>query len=359
MKIRVRRVVQIFVLILVGLSTPYQVAQLEEQVELRPILVEMERLRPLAAAAGHTIPTSEEILANYRLVQIPDRPTHDVPGWPQGLPAKLWDYTWGEGSGVTQRQLQALLYGRKDSSGVAIGNWTTDTYMPLIMVACDRSYLSPGYRFGMETSLEAIGWQPGESIADIGAGPMPFTLALAEEMRSRGRGDELLYMEDVNAGFLPLWSHLMNETGLQPGQPIIPVIGTEDDVTGITSPDGNIIPPNSVDVVLLTNVWYYVVSQGSGSVICPKGGLTDDQIRLGAGEFFASIDKILRPGGRVVITAHHWPNYPPEAVVDQISRVLGHTEYRQLAITRLGGMDNNTAVILQNGDAPTLRMPLR
>lgn len=343
-----RTLIRLALLVVIAITTPPLIHQLETHAEIYPVLVELDRLRPLAAAQGVQIPSDQEILDNYHTIQIPSRPRQDISVWPKDLAGIAWDYSWAGGAGLTQTQLQAILYARKECSGVALGSWTTDTQMPAIMLSCDRSYMSASYAWGLQSTLDAVAWQPGEDIAFIGDGPGAPGFAQAKVVREEGDGTETVFIQDVNPGFEPIWRFYMKQLGWPEGRPVVPVIGTEHNVN---------LPEDCVDVIVLANMWYYVVAQESGSIMTRD--VSDDQVRRGASKFFASVDKALRPGGRVIITAHHWPNYPPEAVVDQISRVLGHTEYRQLAITRLGGMESSTAVILQNGDRPTLRMPLR
>jgi ubiquinone/menaquinone biosynthesis C-methylase UbiE len=91
-----------------------------------------------------------------------------------------------------------------------------------------------------DRALDAIGIQRGSTIADIGAGVGYFTWRLAERTGPTG----IVYGEDIQQPMLDMLMKNMSERHINN---VRPVRGTPEDPK---------LPPNSVDVVLMVDVYH-------------------------------------------------------------------------------------------------------
>jgi ubiquinone/menaquinone biosynthesis C-methylase UbiE len=89
--------------------------------------------------------------------------------------------------------------------------------------------------------VAAIGLEPGDAIADIGAGTGLYTLLFAEEVGPMGR----VYAEDIEPMFLDLINRRAEDSGVDN---ITAVLGRENDVT---------LPANELDVVFIADTYHY------------------------------------------------------------------------------------------------------
>jgi arsenite methyltransferase len=112
--------------------------------------------------------------------------------------------------------------------------------------------------------LETIALQPGQTIADIGAGGGYFSLRFADAVGRNG----MVYAIDTNPEFLEFITNTSTEKGLSN---IKTVLAAEDKL---------ILPKKSLDVIFLRNVYHHL------------------QNRV---EYFRNLKEFLKPGGKIVI----------------------------------------------------------
>ncbi len=89
-------------------------------------------------------------------------------------------------------------------------------------------------------ALDEIGIAKGSTVADIGAGVGFYTILLAERVGPQGR----VYANEIQSGMLDRLKKNVAARGLKN---VIPVLGDEDDPK---------LPPGSVDVALLVDVYH-------------------------------------------------------------------------------------------------------
>lgn len=92
-----------------------------------------------------------------------------------------------------------------------------------------------------EDVVAAVGLQPGDRVADVGAGTGLYTLLFADAVGPDG----VVYAEDIEPKFLSLINHRASDLGLAN---VVSVLGREDSIT---------LPANSVDVVFIADTYHY------------------------------------------------------------------------------------------------------
>src|SRR5262249_2279179 len=112
--------------------------------------------------------------------------------------------------------------------------------------------------------VAALGLEPGMAVADIGAGTGLFTRLFAEQVGPMGK----VYAVDIAKPFL---DHIAADATQRKQKQVITVLGSQDSTT---------LPPQSVDLVFLSDVYHHLEK--------PEKTLT-------------SIRRALRPDGRLVI----------------------------------------------------------
>jgi predicted methyltransferase len=115
-----------------------------------------------------------------------------------------------------------------------------------------------------EAIVRALGLKPGMAVADVGAGTGLFTRLFAERVGPEGK----VYAVDIAPAFL---EHIAAESKRLGQAQVVTVRGTQDS-TGL--------PPRSVDVAFLCDVYHHLEKPS---------------------KTLASIRRALRPGGRLVV----------------------------------------------------------
>lgn len=140
--------------------------------------------------------------------------------------------------------------------------------------------------------VAALGLQPGDVVADVGAGSGYFALRLASAVGPSGR----VLAVDVSA---PMLDHLRTRA-LEAGAGNIDTI--------LAPHDDPLLPPGGVDLVFICNTWHHIDGRDA---------------------YLSKIRRALAPGGRLVIVDFHEeaPMGPPRAmklararVVDEVTR---------------------------------------
>ncbi len=112
--------------------------------------------------------------------------------------------------------------------------------------------------------VKALDLNEGEGVADVGAGTGLFTRLFAEKVGPKGK----VYAVDVAAPFL---KHIADDAKKSGQTQVVTVLGAQDSIK---------VPPGSVDLVFLSDVYHHIEK--------PR-------------EVLASIHAALRPGGRLVV----------------------------------------------------------
>ena len=111
--------------------------------------------------------------------------------------------------------------------------------------------------------VDALGLRPGQTAAEIGAGPGYFTLRLARAVGAVGR----VYAVDAEPRMLPLLAERLRRTGTRN---VTPVLGLADDP---------LLPLGSCDVILVVDTYHHF----------PNGPA-----------YLRRLVRYLKPGGRLV-----------------------------------------------------------
>lgn len=246
-------------------------------------------MREWAVRTGTEIAPPEEVEASFATVPVPERPAPRPQGpWPADMRGIAHDYVWTEHPPqVVQRVLYARRRGRAEAP---VSDWAGDPTIALLLLTGDRDCFK--WSAPYVAMYSAVAWQPGESVADVGTGVGPLAFMLWKDVAQRGRGDEVLYAEDVNPRLLEFVRYAGERLGC--GDRLRTILGTSTDPK---------LPPQSVDVIVLAHVYHWVVPRsGKGS---PPPGEVDEAVRRVLGPFMANLDAALRPGGRLVIIGNH------------------------------------------------------
>ncbi len=112
--------------------------------------------------------------------------------------------------------------------------------------------------------IEALQLQPGERIADIGAGSGYFSVRLAEAVGDTGQ----VWAVDINPDMVLHMNRRLRDAGITNVR------------TVLAAPDDPLLPDASVDRFFICNVWHHVEDQAG---------------------YLALMRRMLRPGGQVVM----------------------------------------------------------
>jgi ubiquinone/menaquinone biosynthesis C-methylase UbiE len=146
--------------------------------------------------------------------------------------------------------------------------------------------------------IAALGIQPGDAVADIGAGTGYFALPLARALGPRGR----LWAVDAQAEMLSLLKQKLDASDL----PHVELVCAEADQTGL--------PDAACSLVFLANVWHEVEDRAA---------------------VLREFRRILAPGGRVAIL--DWrPDVEPVGGPPLAHRIASSDAVREM---RLAGFD--------------------
>lgn len=119
--------------------------------------------------------------------------------------------------------------------------------------------------------MSALALKPGESVADLGAGPGYFTLRFARAVGPRGK----VYAVDVSRGMLDYLGKRARREHLTNIQPVL------------AKAHDPKLPPASVDVIFICDTLHHISDRGT---------------------YFPLLMRALKPGGRLVnIDFHKWP----------------------------------------------------
>ncbi len=125
-----------------------------------------------------------------------------------------------------------------------------------------------------EKVIAALGLQPGQVVADLGAGGGYFTFRLAREVGVQGR----VFAVDVDQGMLGYVEKQAAALGLPQIQ------------TVLAPEDGLGLPENSLDLIFLTNTFHHLPEPPT---------------------YFAGARPLLRAGGRVAVVEFAESSTPP------------------------------------------------
>ena len=142
--------------------------------------------------------------------------------------------------------------------------------------------------------FDALGFEEGMAIADIGAGEGYFSLPFAKRLGPQGQ----LWAEDIYLGFLDFIAWRAQDMGLDN---VHTVLGSPVDVN---------LPEASQDRIFVCEVYKYVCTNAQ----------RDDAAHLEASvrPFVASLRRALKPGGRLVFVEHDDPVDNPKAIAPEV-----------------------------------------
>ncbi len=111
--------------------------------------------------------------------------------------------------------------------------------------------------------LSALRLQPGETVADVGAGTGYFSWRMAQRVGETGK----IYAVEIQQEMLDLLMDNMRKRGM--AERVIPILGTTQDPK---------LPPDSLDTILLVDVYHefdfpYEMTQGMLRALKPGGRL--------------------------------------------------------------------------------------
>lgn len=149
--------------------------------------------------------------------------------------------------------------------------WTTVAALPLfICTACgslSRAFMNASWRDRWQQPqvvLQALALQPGDRVADLGAGGGYFTFRLADAVGPTGQ----VYAVDVDKSNLDYIARRAKERGYTN---VETVLAEYDDPS---------LPENNIDLIFTCNVYHHLENRS---------------------DYFTSAARYLRPGGRVAI----------------------------------------------------------
>ena len=161
--------------------------------------------------------------------------------------------------------------------------------------------------------VAATGIQPGDVVADIGAGTGLFTALFAARVGPQGH----VYAVDIALTFLAHISETAKKQGLAN---ITPVLGREDSIA---------LPANSIDLAYVCDTYHHFEF--------PQKTL-------------ASVHRALKPNGRLVIVEFHRTPDRVEhvrAAQDVVEKEVTAAGFRKIAQPAVAGLKENYVVIFQ------------
>jgi predicted methyltransferase len=145
-----------------------------------------------------------------------------------------------------------------------------------------------------ERVFDTLGFEPGMTIADIGAGEGYFSLPFAQRLGPTGQ----LWAEDITLGFLDFIAWRAQDMGLDN---VHTVLGNPVDVN---------LPEASQDRIFVCEVYKY---------ICTNAQRGDPaHIEASVRPFVASLHRALKDSGRLVFVEHDDPIGNPKAVAPEV-----------------------------------------
>jgi arsenite methyltransferase len=112
--------------------------------------------------------------------------------------------------------------------------------------------------------IQSLQIQPGDSIADLGAGSGYFTFRLAQATGPRGK----VYAADIDKDMTDLLAKKANDLGAQNVEMIL------------AKPDDSLLPESSIDLIFSSNTYHHINNRVA---------------------YFKALRKALRPDGRLAI----------------------------------------------------------
>lgn len=140
--------------------------------------------------------------------------------------------------------------------------------------------------------LETLALQPGQNIADIGAGGGYFSLRFADAVGKEGQ----VYAVDTNPGFLEFIRNSAIEKRLNN---VKTVLATEDKFN---------LPEKSLNFIFLRNVYHHLPNRV---------------------EYFINLTRLLKPGGKVVIIEYK------RGGLFSFRRIFGHYVSREIIVEEM------------------------
>ena len=170
-------------------------------------------------------------------------------------------------------------------------SWVLILGIPLLVCAgcgsISRTFMNASWRDRWqhpEVVIHSLSLQPGNQVADLGAGGGYFTFRLADAVGPTGK----VYAVDIDKGNLDYIANQATKRGYRNVETIL------------AKPDDPLLPTTGVDLIFTCNTYHH---------------LTDRT------EYFQSAARYLRPDGRVVVIDLAGKNW--------LFRVLGHWTPRE------------------------------
>jgi len=138
--------------------------------------------------------------------------------------------------------------------------------------------------------LKALALQPGQKVADLGAGGGYFSLRFAEEVGAQGH----VYALDTDSGKIEFMRKSIAEEGV--GNIEVVLVGKE-----------NLTLPEKVDMIFLRNVYHHISNRV---------------------QYFSQLRQYLKPNGRIAIVEHKGGGgfhslfehrVSPEAIIEEMT----------------------------------------
>ncbi len=142
--------------------------------------------------------------------------------------------------------------------------------------------------------LETLALQPGQNIADIGAGGGYFSLRFADAVGREGK----VYAVDTNPGFLEFIRNSAMEKGLNN---VKTILAMEDKL---------ILPEKSLDFVFVRNVYHHLPNRV---------------------EYFRNLTGLLKPDGKIVIVEYK------RGGLFSFHRIFGHYVPKEIIVEEMEG----------------------
>jgi len=141
--------------------------------------------------------------------------------------------------------------------------------------------------------LETLALQPGQNIADIGAGGGYFSILFAGAVERKGN----VYAVDTNPEFLEFIRNSAEEKGLSN---VKTVLTAEDKLT---------LPEKSLDLIFLRNVYHHLPNRV---------------------EYFRNLAGLLKPKGRIAIVDYK------RSGLFSFHRIFGHYVHKEIIVKEMG-----------------------